>query len=245
MRSTKAEACALVIFGGSGDLARRKLIPALYNLARDGGLPAGVAIIGVGLDPWTTDVFRATHKEKTGKFSRTKPLDDKVVGELRRAAPLPLGRPRERRDLRGDRRAPRRARQEVRHAREPHLLLRRPGERLPDDPERPREVEAPQDGGRSGGAPLLARRGREALRERPRVGAEPEQARRGVDRRDAALPDRPLPRQRDRPEHVGVPVRQRDLRAALEPEVHRPRPGHGRRGHRASRAAGSSTTRRA
>ena len=32
--------CSLVIFGGSGDLAKRKLLPALYNLALDGVLPA-------------------------------------------------------------------------------------------------------------------------------------------------------------------------------------------------------------
>jgi glucose-6-phosphate 1-dehydrogenase len=73
-----AEPAALVIFGGSGDLAKRKLIPALYNVERDGKLPSGVAIVGVGLDPWTTDVFRETHHEASAKFSRTKPLDEAV-----------------------------------------------------------------------------------------------------------------------------------------------------------------------
>ncbi|MBI3726430.1 glucose-6-phosphate dehydrogenase [bacterium] len=72
------EPCALVIFGGTGDLARRKLVPALYNLSRDGALPDGVSVIGIGLDAWTPDAFRATHREATAKFSRSKPLDEKA-----------------------------------------------------------------------------------------------------------------------------------------------------------------------
>ena len=47
--------------------------------------------------------------------------------------------------------------------------------------------------------------------------------------RVAGLPDRPLPRQGDRPEPAGLPLRQRDLRAALEPALRRPRPDHGGR----------------
>jgi glucose-6-phosphate 1-dehydrogenase len=42
------EPCTLVIFGGSGDLARRRLIPALYNLLLDGLLPANFAVVGLG-----------------------------------------------------------------------------------------------------------------------------------------------------------------------------------------------------
>ena len=50
--------------------------------------------------------------------------------------------------------------------------------------------------------------------------------------RVAGVPDRPLPGQGDRPEHAGVPVRQRHVRADLEPQLHRLRPDHGGRGHR-------------
>ena len=46
------------------------------------------------------------------------------------------------------------------------------------------------------------------------------------------LPHRPLPGQGDRPEHDGVPVRQRHVRAAVEPQLHRQRPDHRGRGHR-------------
>jgi glucose-6-phosphate 1-dehydrogenase len=43
---TRPEACTVVIFGATGDLTHRKLVPALYNLALDGELPPGVKIIG-------------------------------------------------------------------------------------------------------------------------------------------------------------------------------------------------------
>ncbi|MGH9808566.1 MAG: glucose-6-phosphate dehydrogenase, partial [Terriglobia bacterium] len=41
------EPCTLVIFGGAGDLAHRKLLPALYNLHLDGLLPPRFAVVGV------------------------------------------------------------------------------------------------------------------------------------------------------------------------------------------------------
>ncbi len=44
----KAEACVMVIFGATGDLTKRKLFPALYNLAKQGFLPENFAIVGVG-----------------------------------------------------------------------------------------------------------------------------------------------------------------------------------------------------
>jgi glucose-6-phosphate 1-dehydrogenase len=51
--------CTLVIFGASGDLTKRKLIPALYNLARQKLLPEAFSIIGIARNPFTTDSFRA------------------------------------------------------------------------------------------------------------------------------------------------------------------------------------------
>ena len=79
----------------------------------------------------------------------------------------------------------------------------------------------------------VAHRRREAVRPRPRVGAAPEQ-RAAVGVRGAAdLPHRPLPRQGDGPEHVGAALRQRHLRAGLEPLVRGPRADHGVGGGRA------------
>ena len=81
---------------------------------------------------------------------------------------------------------------------------------------------------------LAARRHREALRARSRVGqgAEPRDQERAAGKSD--LPHRSLPGQRDRAEHHGLPLRQRHLRAHLEPALHRSRADHecrnGRRG---------------
>jgi len=64
------EPCTLVIFGGSGDLARRRLIPALYNLLLDGLLPSNYAVIGLGRKPMSDDDYRAVLREGVVKFSR-------------------------------------------------------------------------------------------------------------------------------------------------------------------------------
>ena len=50
--------CVMVIFGATGDLTKRKLFPALYNLAKDGFLPESLAIIGVGRQEMETKDFR-------------------------------------------------------------------------------------------------------------------------------------------------------------------------------------------
>ncbi len=47
MSNPRADACVLVIFGASGDLTRRKLLPAIYNLAESRHLPDEFAILGV------------------------------------------------------------------------------------------------------------------------------------------------------------------------------------------------------
>lgn len=54
---------AIVLFGASGDLARRELLPSLYELFRKGLLPRRFAIIGVAPGEWTTDVFREKMRE--------------------------------------------------------------------------------------------------------------------------------------------------------------------------------------
>ncbi|MGH7255196.1 MAG: glucose-6-phosphate dehydrogenase, partial [Nitrospirales bacterium] len=62
--------CTVVIFGGSGDLARRKLIPALYNLLLDGLLPSPSAVLGLGRKPLTGEEFRGTLREGADQHSR-------------------------------------------------------------------------------------------------------------------------------------------------------------------------------
>lgn len=76
----QAEPCTLVIFGGSGDLARRKLVPALYNLRLDGMLPANFAVLGIGRKPLSDQDFRSSAREGVHKFSRQKLDEDKWGG---------------------------------------------------------------------------------------------------------------------------------------------------------------------
>src|SRR5579862_4605182 len=57
------DSVAFVIFGASGDLTKRKLIPALYNLAAANLLPSGFAVIGFAVTPMDDDAFRAQMRE--------------------------------------------------------------------------------------------------------------------------------------------------------------------------------------
>ena len=58
------DSCTLVIFGASGDLTKRKLLPSLYNLARKNLLPANFALIGFALDKMDDNAFRdLVHKD--------------------------------------------------------------------------------------------------------------------------------------------------------------------------------------
>src|ERR1700704_6647594 len=76
------DASCLVIFGASGDLTQRKLIPALYSLAHDGLLPAGQTIIGFARPDFTDDAFRLAMREACDKFARTRPVDEAVWNKL-------------------------------------------------------------------------------------------------------------------------------------------------------------------
>jgi glucose-6-phosphate 1-dehydrogenase len=62
---------ALVLFGASGDLARKKVLPALYNLSVEGYLPERYAVIGFAKSDWDDDVFRAHARSAVEGSSRT------------------------------------------------------------------------------------------------------------------------------------------------------------------------------
>jgi|688.fasta_scaffold01500_16 glucose-6-phosphate 1-dehydrogenase len=70
-----ADPCIVVIFGATGDLTGRKLLPALYNLARDGQLPAHFACVGFARREKSHAIFRKEMLEAVSKFSRVKPVD--------------------------------------------------------------------------------------------------------------------------------------------------------------------------
>ena len=69
------EPVTIVIFGGAGDLAHRKLLPALYNLHLDSQLPAHFAIVGIGRRALTDEGYRAFAREGVEQFSR-RPIDE-------------------------------------------------------------------------------------------------------------------------------------------------------------------------
>src|SRR5436189_3886223 len=71
----------LVIFGASGDLAKRKLLAAIYNLAHEGALPERFNLIGCARSDWSDDEFREQARESIKKFSR-RPPDDTVLESL-------------------------------------------------------------------------------------------------------------------------------------------------------------------
>jgi len=77
-----AEPCALVIFGATGDLTGRKLLPAIYNLAHEGLLPAGFAIIGFARRAKSTEQFRAELREAVVAGSRFQPINEAVWNAL-------------------------------------------------------------------------------------------------------------------------------------------------------------------
>src|SRR5262249_34523287 len=71
----RGEPCLLVLFGASGDLTKRLLVPALFNLACDGLLPERFALVGFALDELTSDQFRARMTEDIRQFT-TRPTFD-------------------------------------------------------------------------------------------------------------------------------------------------------------------------
>src|ERR1700683_661267 len=64
--------CVMVIFGASGDLTKRKLIPALYNLAKDNVLSKEFAIIGFARHESTTEELRAKLTAEMNEFATSK-----------------------------------------------------------------------------------------------------------------------------------------------------------------------------
>jgi len=73
---------AFVVFGVTGDLTRRKLIPALYELQLAGRLPDDFHIIGFARRDWTDEFLRKTLREGVEEFARSKPVNHEVLDQL-------------------------------------------------------------------------------------------------------------------------------------------------------------------
>jgi glucose-6-phosphate 1-dehydrogenase len=73
---------AFVIFGATGDLTGRKLLPALYNLAHEGALPERIELAGIARGDLTDEQFREQAREAIIRFSRRRPNPDVLDGLL-------------------------------------------------------------------------------------------------------------------------------------------------------------------
>ncbi len=71
LASQVSDPCVMVLFGASGDLTKRKLIPALYNLAKGGALSKDFAVIGVARSGMSSEEFRAKMSEDVHKFANS------------------------------------------------------------------------------------------------------------------------------------------------------------------------------
>ena len=76
------EPCTIVIFGASGDLTARKLIPAFYHLFKDKLMPSTFRIVGFARREKTDESWRQELRTALDQFSRTKPVDEKVWKEF-------------------------------------------------------------------------------------------------------------------------------------------------------------------
>jgi glucose-6-phosphate 1-dehydrogenase len=79
------EPCVLVVFGASGDLTRRKIFPALYELALRDLLPESFAVLGVARTEWSDDEFRRRMEAAVREFARDEFRQD-VWDEIAAAA---------------------------------------------------------------------------------------------------------------------------------------------------------------
>ncbi len=77
-----SEGVAIVIFGVTGDLARRKLMPGLYENARLGRLPEPLYILGFARRSWSHEKMRDVLRQGVMDYGRTKPIDESILNGL-------------------------------------------------------------------------------------------------------------------------------------------------------------------
>src|ERR1035437_7078293 len=76
------DSCTIVIFGASGDLTARKLIPALYHLFKEKQMPSDFRVVGFARREKTDASWRQELRPALDQFSRTKPVDETVWKEF-------------------------------------------------------------------------------------------------------------------------------------------------------------------
>src|ERR1700731_5501084 len=94
------DSCVLIIFGASGDLTKRKLIPGLYNLACEGCMNPQFEVTGIGRTPLSSEEFRKKTGEAAAKSKDTRDFSGSgwgdfeqrlhyMVGHLKNSRPFP------------------------------------------------------------------------------------------------------------------------------------------------------------
>jgi glucose-6-phosphate 1-dehydrogenase len=78
MTQAADDSCVLVIFGATGDLTRRKLVPALWSMFQSRVLPEPFAVVGVGRSEMSHEQFRTRMREAVTDFARVQPPSQKV-----------------------------------------------------------------------------------------------------------------------------------------------------------------------
>ena len=223
--------CGVVIFGVTGDLARKKLMPAIYDLANRGLLPPNFALVGFARRDWADEDFGKLVYDAVKTHART-PFRQEVWDRLAEGIRFVQG-------TFDDEEAFGRLAETLEkldaergtggnHA----FYLSIPPKAFQTGVRAAAEVRA----GPPAAGPLEPRGDREAVR--PRPGQRPRAQRGGQQRvpRGVGVPHRPLPGQGDRPEHPGAALRQRAVRTDLEQQLRRQRPDHHGRGHRPRRS---------
>ncbi|THF84652.1 glucose-6-phosphate dehydrogenase [Cohnella fermenti] len=76
------EATTIVLFGATGDLAKRKIYPALYNLFVDGKLPKAFSVVGLGRREWSDEKLQDNVGKSIAEFSRRKAVSEEEQGKL-------------------------------------------------------------------------------------------------------------------------------------------------------------------
>ena len=214
----------LVIFGASGDLTRRKLLPAIYRLARRGRLPAQFAVIGISRTPMADEAFRTQFRDSLKEFAGSGTGRDEIAESLASRHVLRCRRNRRCRVVPTAAGAPHRDQWRGRRA----LLSGRAADGL-----RNRDRATGRVGSRRRAAAGLAPHyRRETVRHGSRQRARAQSPRAPALRRRAGLSHRSLSREGDRPEPARVPVWQRHVRTGVESPLYRSRPDHRRRDRR-------------
>ncbi len=234
--------CVIVLFGAGGDLTKRLVVPALYNLSRTSKLPENFALIGVDLAAGDTatwhknlrDMLQSFVGRSTAELSIGE-IDEEGVGLAGRPHDLHAGRPDQAGPLRRHRDRPDRDRKAARHRRQRHLLPRhrRPllrYRRRSPGPGRPRQpVPRTATAARSSGAGWSSKKpfGHDLASAK----ALNAQIRRVLNEDQIFRIDHFLGKEAVQ-SIMAFPLRQRPVRADLEPRPHRPCADHRRRDRR-------------